>query len=96
MNLKERNEDNSSTHPDLDPDLWFEVRLSGRPDRNWVYGLSNTTTENLQIAHSVLTIGCSQSVPSTQTLSSVASILYFLYLNVQMFKFVINIYNILF
>jgi hypothetical protein len=68
--LKKRYENNFSTHPDLDPDLWLEAGLFGRPDRNQVYGLSNATTENLQIAHTVLTIECSQSIPSTQTLES--------------------------
>jgi len=34
--------------------------------KNWVYGLSNTTTENLRSARSVSTIGSSPSVSSTQ------------------------------
>jgi len=41
--LKERYEDNPSTHSDLDPDLWFEVRSFIRLNRNWVCRLSNTT-----------------------------------------------------
>jgi hypothetical protein len=37
--LKERYEN--------DPDLWLEAGSSGEPDRNWMYGLSNTMAENL-------------------------------------------------
>lgn len=40
--LRERYEDNPSTHPDFDLDLWMKVGSSGGPDKNWVYGLSNT------------------------------------------------------
>ena len=56
-----------STHPDFDPDLWMEVGSSGGPDDNRVYGLSNTTAENLQAARSVSTVGSSQSVSSIQS-----------------------------
>jgi len=66
--LKERYEDNLSTHPDLDLDLLLEARLLGGPNRNQVYEHSNTMAENLLITCSVLTVGCSQSLPSTQTL----------------------------
>jgi hypothetical protein len=45
----------------------MEAGSSGRPDRNWVYGLSNTTAENLQMAHSILTVRSSQLVSSTQS-----------------------------
>jgi len=48
--LRERYGDNPSTHPNFDPDLWMEVGSSGGPEKNRVYGLSNTTTENLQSA----------------------------------------------
>jgi hypothetical protein len=34
---------------------------SGEPDRNRVYKLSNTTAENLRMACSVSTVGCSHS-----------------------------------
>jgi len=53
-------------------DLWMEVRSSGGPDKNRVYGLSNTTAENLQGARSVSTVGSSQSVSSTQSKEFVA------------------------
>ena len=59
--------DNPSTHPDFDPDLWMEVGSSGGPDKNRVYGLSNTTVENLRVTGSVLTVGSSPSVSSTQS-----------------------------
>jgi len=65
--LKERYWDDPSTHPDLHPDLWLEAGLSGGLDRYQVYELSNATIENLWMARSVSTIGCSQSIPSTQT-----------------------------
>jgi hypothetical protein len=48
--------DDPSTHPDFDPDSWMEARSSGGPDRNWVYGLSNTTAANLRTTHSVSTV----------------------------------------
>jgi len=48
--------DNPSTYPELDPDLWLEARSSSEPDRNQVYGISNTTAKDLQIGRSVLTI----------------------------------------
>jgi len=37
------------------------------PNRNRVYGVSNTTPKNLRTTHSVSTFGCLQSVSSTQT-----------------------------
>ncbi|KAI5562836.1 hypothetical protein BDE02_15G076300 [Populus trichocarpa] len=57
--LRERYRDDPSTHSDFNPDLWMEVRSSGRPEKNWVYGLSNTTAENLRVVHSVSTNGSS-------------------------------------
>jgi len=45
---------------------------SGGPDKNRVYGLSNTTTENLRAARSVSIVGSSQSVSSTQSKEFVA------------------------
>jgi hypothetical protein len=65
--LRERYGDNPSTHPDFDPDLWMEVGSSGGPDKNWVYGLSNTTAKNLCSARSVSTVGSTPSVTSTQS-----------------------------
>jgi plasmid maintenance system antidote protein VapI len=57
---------------DFDPDLWMEVGLSGGSDKNRVYGLSNTTTENLQSAYSISTVGSSPSISSTQSEEFVA------------------------
>jgi len=65
--LMERYGDDPSTHPDFDPNLWMEVGSSGGPDKNRVYGLSNTTAVNLWAACSVLTVGSSQSLSSTQS-----------------------------
>ena len=65
--MRERYGDNPSTHPDFDLDLWMEVGSSGGLDKNQVYGLSNTTAENLRSARSVSTVGSSPSVPSTQS-----------------------------
>ena len=65
--MRERYRDNPLTHPEFDPDLWMEVGSSGGPDKNRVYGLSNTTAENLRAAHSVSTVGSSQLVSSTQS-----------------------------
>jgi len=50
----------------------MEVGSFGGPDKNRVYGLSNTTAENLRAAHSVSTVGISQSVSSTQSKEFVA------------------------
>jgi len=61
--LRERYGDNPSNHPDL----WMEVGLSGGPDKNRVYELSNTTAENLRSTRSVSTVGSSPSVSSTQS-----------------------------
>jgi hypothetical protein len=44
----------------------MKVGSSGGPDKNQVYGLSNTTTENLRTAWSVSTVGSSPSVSGTQ------------------------------
>jgi len=57
--LREIYGDDPSTHPDFDLDLWMEVGSSSGPDKNWVYGLSNTTAENLRAACSVSTVGSS-------------------------------------
>jgi len=45
----------------------MEAGSSGGPDKNQVYGLSNTTAENLRSARSVSTVGSSPSVSNTQS-----------------------------
>jgi len=45
----------------------MEEGSPGGPDKNRVYGLSNTTTENLRAARSVSIVESSQSVSSTQS-----------------------------
>jgi hypothetical protein len=47
-------------------------RIVSGPDKNRVYGLSNTTAKNLWAARSVSTVGSSQSVSSTQSEEIVA------------------------
>lgn len=59
--LRERYGDDTLTHPEFDPDLWMEVGSSSGPNKNRVYGLSNTTANNLRSTRSVSTIGSSQS-----------------------------------
>jgi len=70
--LRERYRDDPSTHPDFDSNLWMEVGSSSGPDKNRVYGISNTTAENLRVARSVSTVRSSQSVSSTQSTEFVA------------------------
>jgi len=70
--LRERYGDNILTHPEFDPDLWMEVGSSGGPDKNQVYGLSNTTADNLRTTRSVSTVGRSQSISSSQSKEFVA------------------------
>jgi len=65
--LRERYGGDPLTQPDFDPDLWMEVGLSGGPDKNRVYGLSNTTADKLRSARSVSTVRSSLSVLSTQS-----------------------------
>ena len=70
--LKERYADDILTHPEFNPDLWMEAGSSAGPDKNRVYGLSNTTAQNIRVACSVSTVGSSQSVSSTQSEEIVA------------------------
>jgi hypothetical protein len=70
--LRERYGNDILTHPEFDPDLWMEVGSSGGPDKNRVYGLSNTTADNLRSTRSVSTIGSSQSISSSQSKEFVA------------------------
>jgi len=70
--LRERYGEDILTHPEFDPDLWMEVGSSGGPDKNWVYGLSNTTADNLRSTRSVSTVGSSQSISSSQSKEFVA------------------------
>jgi hypothetical protein len=45
----------------------MEVGSSSGPDKNQVYGLFNTTAENLRSTHSVSTVESSPSVSNTQS-----------------------------
>ena len=70
--MRETYGNDPSTHPEFDPDLWMEAGSSGGPDKNRVYGLSNTTAANLRSAGTASTIGSSQSVSSSQSKEFVA------------------------
>jgi len=70
--LRERYGDDTLTHPEFDPDLWMEVGSLGGPDKNQVYGLSNTTADNLRSTRNVSTVGSSQSISSSQSKEFVA------------------------
>jgi len=70
--LRERYGDNILTHSEFDPDLWMEIGSSGGPDKNRVYGLSNTTIKNLRSTRSVSTVRSSQSISSSQSKEFVA------------------------
>jgi hypothetical protein len=70
--LRERYGDDPLTHSEFDLDLWMVVGSSAGPNKNRVYGLSNTTADNLRAARNVSTVGSSQSVSSTQSKEFVA------------------------
>ena len=70
--MRERYGDDPSTHPEFDPDLWMEAGSSGGPDKNRVYGLSNTTAAKLRSTGTASTGGSSQSVSSSQSKEFVA------------------------
>jgi hypothetical protein len=70
--LRERYRDDILTYPEFDLDLWVEIGLSGGPDKNRVYGLSNTKADNLRSARNVSTVGSSQSISSSQSKKFVA------------------------
>jgi hypothetical protein len=57
--LHERYNNNHSTYLELDPNLWLEVGSLGKPDRNQVYDISTTRTEDMRMSCSVSTIGSS-------------------------------------
>jgi hypothetical protein len=50
----------------------MEVGSSSGPDKNRVYGLSNTTVNNMQTVCSVSTVGSAQSISSSQSKKFVA------------------------
>jgi hypothetical protein len=51
----------------------MEAGSSGGPDKNRVYGLSNTTAENLRSTHNVSTVRSSPSVSNTQSEEFIAT-----------------------
>jgi hypothetical protein len=70
--LRERYGDDILTHSEFDLDLWMEVGSSGGPDKNRVYGFSNTTANNLRLSRSVSIVRSSQSILSSQSKEFVA------------------------
>ncbi|KAJ7002821.1 hypothetical protein NC653_008133 [Populus alba x Populus x berolinensis] len=70
--LRETYGDDPSTHPEFDPDLWMEAGSLGGSDKNRVYGLSNTTADNLRTTRTASTVRSSQSVSSFQSKEFVA------------------------
>jgi len=50
----------------------MEVGSSGGPDKNRVYGLSNTTADNLRLTRSVSIVWSFQSISSSQSKEFVA------------------------
>ncbi|KAJ6969812.1 hypothetical protein NC653_034383 [Populus alba x Populus x berolinensis] len=70
--LRERYGDDTLTHLEFDPDLWMEVGLLGAPDKHQVYGLSNTTVDNLGSARSASIVRSTQSISSSQSKEFVA------------------------
>ena len=72
--LQKRYRDDPSTHPELDLDFWLEVGLSDGPSKNQIYDISNTTTEDKRMGHSVSIISFLQSGLSSQYLVSQAII----------------------
>jgi hypothetical protein len=56
------------TNLELNLKLWLKTGLSDELDINKVFGIPNSKAEYLRTTWSVSTVGCSQSIPSTQTL----------------------------
>lgn len=54
--LQKRCEDNSLTHPELDPGLQIKAGSSDGPYRNQVHGISNTTIENMVVVYQPLAL----------------------------------------
>ena len=46
---------------ELDMGLLLEARSFDRSNKNWFYGILNTTTKDMQMSHTVSIIGSSQS-----------------------------------
>lgn len=59
--LYERYWDDPSTCQEIFLDLWLDAGSNGGPDRNWVYGIPNTTTKDIRVGRSVSIVGNSQS-----------------------------------
>jgi len=51
--LQERHKEDHLTFLELNLDLWLEVGLFGGPNKNKIYGISNTTTEDVRMSRNV-------------------------------------------
>jgi hypothetical protein len=57
------------THPPHDPQLWLETGVIDELDRNRVYDISMTTTQDMRMCYSVLTVHALQFSPSQPSLT---------------------------
>jgi hypothetical protein len=65
--LQERYKNDLSNHPELDLDFLLKAGLFDGFNRNQIYGISNTTTNDIWTNRSVLTAGSSQSGLSSRS-----------------------------
>jgi hypothetical protein len=65
--LYERYEKDSSTHRELNLDLWLDVGSTGGPNKNQVYSIFNTTIKDMWVRHNVSTIRTLKSRSSQQS-----------------------------
>ena len=70
--LRETYGDDPSTDPEFDPDLWMEAGSSGGPDKNRVYGLSNTRADNLRTTDTTKRLMSSPKCRSVEVINNPA------------------------
>jgi len=58
--LQEKYKNDPSNHPELNLDFLLEAGLFDGSNRNQIYGILNTTTNDIRTYRSVLTAGSSQ------------------------------------
>ena len=66
--MVEKHEKNISTYPPRDPQLWLEVRVIDRSNKNQVYGMLMASTKKMRYDHTASNIGTYQSDPSQSVL----------------------------
>lgn len=62
-------EEDILTHPSHNPQLWLETRVIDELNRNRVYDISITTTQDMRMCYSVLTVHTLQFSPSQPSLA---------------------------